>query len=59
MYPQFPFMFGPISWPPWSPNLSPIDFFVCDTMENIVCEIAVENDMGLEACNSIDAEQSI
>lgn len=40
---------GPIPWPPRSPDLSPIDFFLWGYMKSLVYETPVESDMDLMA----------
>jgi hypothetical protein len=34
---------GSIAWPPRSPNLTPLDFFLWDIMENIVYQVKIND----------------
>lgn len=40
---------GPVSWPPRSPDLNPLDFFLWGRMKTLVYETPVENEMDLVA----------
>lgn len=46
---------GSVSWPPRSPDLSPIDFFIWGAMKNIVYQTAVDSAMDLVARISVAA----
>lgn len=46
---------GPVCWPPRSPDLSPIDFFVWGAMKNMVYETPVASAMDLVARISVAA----
>ena len=40
---------GPVAWPPRSPDLTPLDFFLRGTMEELVCATPVESEKDLVA----------
>lgn len=51
-------MYGPVKWPPISPDLSPLDFFLCGTVKDIIYDTSSTdvNDLQrriTEACASI------
>jgi hypothetical protein len=41
---------GPIAWPPGSPDLTPLDFFLCGYVENIVSQVRINDLQHLKAC---------
>ncbi|KAG8260294.1 hypothetical protein J6590_100220, partial [Homalodisca vitripennis] len=40
---------GPVSWPPWLPDLTPIDFYLWGHMKQLVYTTPIQNEMDLVA----------
>jgi hypothetical protein len=41
---------GPIAWPPRSPDLTPVDFFLWGYVKNIVYQVKINDLQHLKAC---------